>query len=298
VLGPLPDGRYIFEVAGVDGGRRDRTPASRAFTIQSSGPSVEIAAHPPRVQTGSSASFAISIQGNYSRTLCRLTPTGQGPWGPCDDLAFDGLPEGDWVFEAMAENVTSGEWTSPPAAWPFRVDATGPVFTLARRPPPATTLRLSSTIAFAANERTDGPWVCSLDGRGWDDCSNGRTAVPSTDGGHTLAIRAVDAIGNVGVTTFRWTIDRVPPPEVRFMGTPSDPSTEHDVTIALVSSNDALYFLCALDGRPRMPCRAGARFDGLPDGPHTLMAWAVDAAGNRSEPATFRWRIISAGPSG
>ena len=137
-LGPLADGHYTFAVAGTDeNGRVDPTPASRSFTITSSGPHVEITAHPPSVQVGSSARFVVSQLGRSSRVLCRLAPAGTGgPWTSCDQLTFDGLPDGDWLFEAMAQDADTGEWTSPPAAWPFRVDATGPAFLFGEAPRP------------------------------------------------------------------------------------------------------------------------------------------------------------------
>ena len=109
-LGPLADGHYTFAVAGTDeNGRVDPTPASRLFTITSSGPHVEITAHPPSVQVGSSARFVVSQLGRSSRVLCRLAPAGTGgPWTSCDQLTFDGLPDGDWLFEAMAQDADTG----------------------------------------------------------------------------------------------------------------------------------------------------------------------------------------------
>ena len=52
-LGPLADGHYTFAVAGTDeNGRVDPTPASRSFTITSSGPHVEITRAPSQRASG------------------------------------------------------------------------------------------------------------------------------------------------------------------------------------------------------------------------------------------------------
>ena len=271
---------------------------TRSFTITSSGPHVEITAHPPSVQVGSSARFAVSQLGRSSRILCRLAPAGTGgPWTSCDQLTFDGLPEGDWLFEAMAQDAHTGEWTSPPAAWPFRVDATGPTFSFAKRPDPATQA-LSARFSFAPNETTSGRWSCALDGRAPVACSNGRFQVSRLrSGNHQLAVRATDLAGNVATTTYEWSVDRSAP-EIDVGGKPGPVSTSTDEIFGLSSPGvDDPRFLCTMDERPPMPCASAAHFSGLTAGNHTFTAWAIDAAGNRSIPFIYSWKIVVAAAS-
>ena len=74
-MGNLSDGDYTFEVAGADeAGRLDPTPASRSFTIASSGPPVSIGGHPPAAQRSGDASFAFSSPVSGATFECRLSP--------------------------------------------------------------------------------------------------------------------------------------------------------------------------------------------------------------------------------
>ena len=60
-FGGLADGRYVFEVAGIDEfGNADTTPASRSFSVTSSGPTVTIDSHPPAAQVGGDLAFSFS----------------------------------------------------------------------------------------------------------------------------------------------------------------------------------------------------------------------------------------------
>ena len=46
-----------------------------------------------------------------------------------------------------------------------------------------------------------------------------------------------------------------------------------------------------------MPCASAVQFSGLKAGKHTFTAWAIDAAGNRSIPFIYSWKIVAAAAS-
>jgi hypothetical protein len=45
-----------------------------------------------------------------------------------------------------------------------------------------------------------------------------------------------------------------------------------------------------------MPCAPTAPLLLLADGNHTFTVWAVDLAGNRSEPDSYTWKVVPAPP--
>jgi arylsulfatase A-like enzyme len=300
-FGGLADGRYTFEVAGVDEfGDTDPTPASRSFTVKSTGPEVSIDAHPPAAQTGSSASFRFSSAVAGAAFECRLSPLG-GPaagWAPCDPstgAAYTDLVEGRWSFEVRAQDPTTDEWSQPPAEWLVRVDTSGPGFVMADGPHDPTSAQ-AADIRFVPTEGIPGAVTCRLDGHASTDCTGGTYSVANLKKGtHVLQISAADTLGNVGETDIAWTVD-VGPPRVRIPRRPDRFSQTSTADFRLWARTDPALFLCSLDDGPEMPCRAGTEIGPLPDGPHRLTVWGLDAAMNRSGPVSYRWAVDTIPP--
>lgn len=295
VVGPLADGQYVFEVAGTDElGNTDRTPARRAFTVGSSGPQATISSHPPAAQTERTASFSFT---RGEGVQCRLRPAaGTAPWRPCSTgtATFDGLADGWWVFEVRTR-TGDGPLTDPAAAWPFRVDATGPAFVAATSP--AFTNDRTVRLRFAPTEPVPGPVTCTLNRREPVDCTSGSFVTPQLKKGtHAVVVTAVDALGNQGVTSLSWTLD-IGGPRFHIGARPDrfSSSTTARFRVASVSDVDAV-FLCAVDGGPEMPCAQTIELGPFGEGTHTFTAWAFDAARNRTGPRSYRWTIDTLPP--
>ena len=62
------------------------------------------------------------------------------------------------------------------------------------------------------------------------------------------------------------------------------------------SKTDPALFLCSFDGSAVMPCDDKLTIGPLPDGPHRLRVWGLDAAMNRAEPLTYRWDVDTIPP--
>ncbi len=88
-------------------------------------------------------------------------------------------------------------------------------------------------------------------------CRSGRPVLAHVASGtHALEITATDTAGNVGVTTYTWTVDRTPP-EVLIASGPGRLSSDPISVFNLWSSSvDPALFVCSLDGGPEMPCFA------------------------------------------
>jgi len=311
VEGSLADGSYVFEAAGTDErGFSDPTPATRSFTVQSTGPVVEIVSAPATDLTAGSASFSFASPTAGATFECRLAPLpgSEPPWAPCDPttgVAYSSLGEGRWSFEVRARDPATGAVSDPPSEFLFRVDQTGPVMTFGARPPLVAASE-RARFSFLPDEPTAGPVVCLLDHRAPVDCSAGSfEAQDLREGDHRLRVSATDALGNAATTLFEWLVDRTPP-RARFTKGPRDHWAESTATFRLRFTNILGGFTCKLDGRPFMMCPKEPFFDGLHDGEHKLTVIAFDDAHNASTPVTWIWVqdtgapsiTVSGGPSG
>jgi N-acetylglucosamine-6-sulfatase len=298
----LPDGRYVFQVAGItERGRVDPTPASRAFTVASSGPDVVLDTHPASSKSVASASFTYSSTFPGAGFQCRLVPLSVGAawvaWGPCDPAgtSFSELQPGEYQFEVRARDPLTDQVSDPAAGWFFRVDQAGPVMAFASGPPPASR-RDDATFLFEPEELTVGPIRCTVDGN-TVGCRNGRVALAHiASGTHTLEVTATDTAGNVGVTTYTWAVDRTRP-DVLIASGPRSNSSDPVSLFNLWSSVDPALFVCSLDGSAEMPCFGAPAFYALSNGHHSLVAWSYDPAGNRSLPAHYGWTVDTTAPT-
>jgi arylsulfatase A-like enzyme len=298
-MGNLEDGDYTFEVAGTDEvGHLDPTPASRSFTIASSGTPVSIGRHPPVAQASGDASFSFSSPVTNAEFGCRLSSAfGPGAaWESCSGTAaYHDLADGTWSFEVRARPPGATTWTAPPAGWVFRVDRTGPTFLLASGPDDITSSR-EARLRFVPAGDVAGTIHCQLDGSRRTDCSDGTfSASGLAKGPHTVRVTATDALGNLGVTLFTWTID-FGAPKVRIAKGPERYTSAADAAFRFTSKSDTPLFICRLDGLPEMPCDDDVSFEQLGEGPHTLRVWGLDAAWNRTAPIVYRWTVDTIPP--
>ena len=300
-FGGLADGHYVFEVAGIDEfGNADTTPASRSFSVASSGPSVTIGAHPPAAQTGRDVAFSFSSTAANASFECRISSIGApvADWDPCDPASgasYAGLADGRWGFEVRARDPQTQAWSTPPAGWLVRIDNAGPAFIVADGPVSPTSSR-DVDIRFVPSEAVDGPISCQLNGRPARDCSGGTFTVTGLrKGEHTLRITASDTLGNVRQSAVGWTVD-LGPPRIRLARSPDRFTSVSVAAFRLYSKTDPALFLCSFDGSSVMPCDDKLTIGPLTDGPYRLRVWALDAALNRSEPVTYRWDVDTIPP--
>jgi N-acetylglucosamine-6-sulfatase len=286
----LADGEYVFEVAGIsEAGRIDPNPASRRFTVSTrGGPDITLSTHPPISQTDPTASFSYTSSTPGAGFRCWLVPLGEVP---CDGsgVQFHELAEGTYRFEVWAKDPATAAVSDPGVGWDFRIDTTGPTmaFTAA---PHRSTQRREAAFRFAPDETVVGPIRCAIGGK-VVDCSKGRLIVGSLSRGpHQLVITARDQLGNLGRTTYGWTIDQEAP-SVRITAGPPRRSAGTSATFFLLSSEQPSLFECKLDNLPVMPCFEAQRLSDLGVGAHVFAVWSIDGAMNRSVADLYRWTI-------
>jgi arylsulfatase A-like enzyme len=301
-LGPLDDGSYTFEVAGTDEtGATDPTPASRSFSIATSGPRVSITSGPPADGPPISATFAFSSPTPNVAYKCRLAEYGkQAAWHACDPSSppvYPSLGPGLWSFEARATDRSgAGATTDPPAQWLFRFDGGGPTMTL-EAAPHSQDQAASGAITFHPSEPLSGAVTCRLDSGPATDCTSGLFSYAGlADGQHRLKITARDLSGTAADTTFGWRIDHVPP--VVGIGSGPSPYTQARTATLQFASSEKGPSYCRFDKQPFYAvCNSPDSFDGLADGVHTFSVIFSDQAKNFSTPAKWTWTVDTKPPT-
>ena len=248
--------------------------------LSTSPPDTRIAATVDEVTARSDASFALSATKTAATFKCALDGTTFTPCGT--KLDVKGLAAGDHVLRVVATDHL-GQSDPTPAQFAWRVDKTPPdTAALVAGPAPGAS---DGVAVFASSER--GRIECRRDGGDWSACASPLAVPPGT----TLAVRAIDAAGNVDPS----------PATVRLEGTTAgaEPTgarrfASEGVSLALdASSGGALS--CRLDGGDWAPCRGPVSLAGLAWGEHAWSVRADFAGGLRLEAPELRWTAAAPG---
>jgi hypothetical protein len=139
-------------------------------------------------------------------------------------------------------------------------------------------------------------FLCRLDGGAFASCTSPKTYDALAQGAHSFSVEARDAAGNTsGATSVTWTVDTIPPPQPTIGGHPSDPSSSSSATFSFSDREAGTRLECRLDGGSWATCTSPVTYGGLAAGTHHFRVRAFDAAGNRSDEASFDWKIVLSG---
>lgn len=205
----LGQGGHMFAVRAKANGAQDKTPATRAFTVDTVPPTVTVTDGPAGFTPDSTPTFAFSANGPAAFT-CRI---GEGAFVPCASPYTPAAPlvDGEYTFQVRARDAVGNVGTASRA---FEV-LTPLTYDLATAQAAAAYLLPDTTdIDIAAN--------CSGDIK--VDCPDGVTPLPPADQVHLVSTRSVtevvgqsrfDLDANIGVTT-------LVPIKVTYMGATCD----------------------------------------------------------------------------
>jgi hypothetical protein len=199
------------------------------------------------------------------------------------------LSDGTHTLRFRAVEVTGAGHPDPtPVQRTITVDTQAPVVTIDSGPSGATT-DSSPTFAFSSPDST-ADFACSVDGGAFGPCSGAgsHTTASLSDGSHTFAVRASDAVGNESVATRGFSVDATAP-DTMFR----KPKVKKDaVKIKFSSTEVGSSFTCKLDRKKAKPCTSPVRYRNLKRGKHKVIVTATDAAGNPdATPARVKFRV-------
>jgi large repetitive protein len=318
---------HTFDVRATDGvGNVDPTPASRTWTVDTSGAAVTLQVPADGALTNDSTPL-FSGQGSIAagdsntvnvevyrpvagstdqlvQTLSVVRSSTDGSWSVS---ASPGLADGTYIAYATQDDSNGNTGYSAPRT--FTVDATQPGVTLTA---PASALLTNDTtptlsggagtdtgdsatvtVKLYAGSSVSGPPVQTLPATR----SGGSWSVDPAalaDGTYTAQAEQADAAGNTGVSVPRsFSIDATAPDTTIDSG-PSGSTTATTADFGFSSAEPGATFECQLDGGAWTACSSPRSYSGLGVGSHSFAVRALDALGNADgTPASRSWTVDS-----
>ncbi len=298
----LAGGPHLFTVRATDAmGNVDTTPATHAWTVDTSPPETLIDTAPSDPSNVANATFEFSSSEPGSTFSCLLD--GIPVVGNCTSpRLFGGLTPGPHLFSVRATDAAGNADPTPAThTWTITL-APGddlPPDTSIDAAPPAATGATSADFAFSSSD-WGSTFSCSLDGAAFSACTSPTTLTDLSDGPHTFAVRAKDPAGNTDQSpaTHTWRVDHVAP-ETTIVAGPPVITPSGTAPFQLASTEPDSTFLCDLDGYGGafLPCPAAQTYTNLSEGLHLLMVVATDPSGNTDPSAAlYAWRIDLTAP--
>jgi hypothetical protein len=244
-----------------------------------------ITSKPASRTSQTSATFAFSGRSGVTYQ-CALDGAG---FSSCTSpKSYSGLAVGSHTFQVRARRA-SGE-VSQAASYTWVIDRTPPPAPTITSKPASLTDEAYARFAFADSE-PGATFLCRLDARALSSCDSPQWYFDLSDGSHTFQVQARDAAGNTsGSTSYTWKIDTRPPPTPTLTGYPSQTTTSTSATFTFTDGEAGVHYECSLDD-DWSACSSPKSYSGLETGRHTFAVRAVDAAGNRSNWATYSWTV-------
>ena len=285
----LADGAHTFAVRATDpAGNTDASPASYAWTVDTTAPDTTITAQPPNPSNETSASFSFTST-EAGTFQCSLD--GAAFAGCTSPQDYTGLADGAHTFAVRATDA-AGNTDASPAGYAWTVDTAAPATSITSNPldptsDPAASFGFSSTEGGSSFE-------CSLDGAAFAACTSPQDYTGLADGAHTFDVQATDPAGNTDASpaSYAWTVDTAAP-DTSITSNPLDPTSDPAASFGFSSTEGGSSFECSLDGAAFGACTSPQDYTGLAPGSHLFEVRATDPAGNADgSPAGYTWTVV------
>ncbi len=292
----LAQGSHQFLVRATDlAGNYDWTPEVSAFTVDTTPPDTTLLSGPPAAQSATSATITFSSPDGSATFQCAR---GSEAYAPCTSpRTWTGLTDGTHILRVQAVDAAGNVDSTPPSAT-VRVDTVAPTATFTSVPG-AYLRATSASLAMTSNEvATGATFQCRLDAAAsFTACTSPVSLTGLSQGTHTLAVRAVDAAGNVGVAaSTSFTVDTVPPDTTIATG-PGPWINVTSATVPFSATEAGSTVQCQLDDAAYGTCTSPSAFTDLDEGAHIVRVRATDPAGNTdSSPASRTFRVDLTNP--
>jgi len=263
--------------------------------VDTTAPAVSLASGPSARTRDTTATFSFSSSEAGSIFSCKLDAREPAPCA--SPATYAPLVDGSHLFTATATDPAGN--VSAPSSFAWTIDTTPPHATIVSGPPPLTN-QTTAVFAFSSS-KAGSAYFCKLDGGAEvDSCSNPFTLSGLADGGHTLAVRASDELGNLDPVpaTYVWAVDTVRP-VTTITSHPPAVTTQTTTTLTFSTSKPGATFECELDAAGDFAaCGSPLLLTGLAPGDHVIHVRARDAIGNIDSSApSCSWTIVQeAGP--
>jgi predicted phage tail protein len=275
----LGDGQHTVAVRAVDRTGNVGAASSVTFTIDTTAPASTVDGVNV---TGATATVTFfSHDPDVARFECKVD---DGEYASCTSpQQFRGLSDGRHTVAVRA--VDGAGNTGVAQARDFAVDTTGPVVAIDGVQVAGTT----ATARFSSRDAGVVRFDCRLDGAAYAACTSPKRYAGLAVGTHTLAVRAVDATGNVGPAVARAFSVQAPPAGG---GTPAPVADRTPPTVGLTPGTARVSRTGVV--KLRVACSAGevscAVTVHLERGGRRIARGSTTVAGGRSRAISLRLR--------
>src|SRR4051812_22373351 len=264
-----------------------RTALAKAKT-----PTPVISSKPATPTNATGATFAFTDTAAGATFTCQLDT---GAASACSSpKTYTGIAGGNHQFSvrAQASGKAPSNWVR--ASW--SVDVTPPAVPTVSQPATPTSSTAVS-ITFTDSDATTAGFTCSLDNATGAACTSPFTASGLAESAHSLAVTALDALGNGATRTVQWVVDHTAPAVPVVVG-PSSPTNATSASIVFSdSAADVTSYTCALDAGAPVTCTSPWSIAGpLSEGSHGVVVRAIDGSGNATTGQT-QWVVDVTAPS-
>src|SRR6185312_4845377 len=291
-LGSTADGSHTYTVKATDAAGNTGPVTSYVWTIDTVAPTVTFSIKPPNPTNDTTPDFAFSASETVPAGFqCQLDTAA---FAACTSpKTLPATADGSHTFTVKASDAAGN---TGQASYTWTIDTAAPQITLGTKPTNPSN-DTTPDFAFSANETLSGGFQCQLDGAAFAACTSPKTLPATVDGSHTFTVKAIDTAGNLGQTSYTWTID-TDPPTITLTQTPPNFSSDSTPTFAF-TADEAIPagFQCRLDASGTFaPCSSPTTLSTTADGPHTFTVRGNDAAGNLAQ-ASYAWTIDTVAPA-
>ena len=289
-LGSTADGSHTYTVKATDAAGNTGPVTSYVWTIDTVAPTVTLGTKPPNPSNDPTPTFSFSAS-ETSTFQCQLDA---GAFAPCTSpTTLGSTADGSHTYTVKATDAAGN--TGPVTSYVWTIDTVAPTVTLSIKPPNPTN-DTTPDFAFSANETVPAGFQCQLDAAAFAACTSPKALPATADGSHTFTVKAIDAAGNTGQTSYTWTIDTAAP-QITLGTKPTNPTNDTTPDFAF-SANETLLggFQCQLDGAAFAACTSPKTLPATADGSHTFTVKAIDTAGNPGQ-TSYTWTIDTDPPT-
>jgi hypothetical protein len=210
----LTAGSHKFEVRAIDNaGNADATPASHAWQVDLTVPTVSLSSGPAGLTNDSTPTFSFGSE--PGATFECSIDAGAPSFGSCSAASSHTpaapLSDGPHTFRVRATDQAGNQTV---ATRSFTLDATDPNTQITAKPTTIVKVRTAS-FSFDGDDPSGSGVVsfqCRLDSTeptAWQSCTSPQGYADLADGPHGFEVRAVDTAGNADESpaAFQWTVD-------------------------------------------------------------------------------------------
>lgn len=210
-------------------------------------------------------------------------------------LRLRNLSEGQGLLNVIAFDKAGNQ--SDPILQTWLVDLTPPKIQINGPAAFSNSQTAAFTLSATDNYSTQIAPECQLDQADFTPCQSTFSRNVS-EGKHTLVVKAKDEAGNESMVKHEWTVN-LKSPAVELTAWPSPLSNQGIGQFefrGIANGAPIDRFECSVDNKTAVACTSPFRTTTLTEGPHTFQVIGIDASGNKSSPAVWKWTIDLTAP--